>query len=110
MAITDAYVYATNIAVSLKAKNKSITQAITDSDTELRRTQVKSVVSEARFMMNLSTSQNIFLVCFFWLFFRFIPTSEFMNQLTSADKSNKDYLENLDENHCSPEEQKNLKQ
>lgn len=110
MAITDAYVYATNIAVALKSKNKSVKQAITDSDTELRRTQAKSIVSEARFWCNVTTSQNVFFVFFNWLVLKFIPTNEFMNQLIQTDKSNKEYLLNLDENQCSLKQQESLMQ
>jgi len=109
MSITDAYVYATNIAVALRTKKKSLREAISDCDTEIRRKANESVVRDARSFCYATVSTN-FLVCWlFWLFCKFVPTSEFMNQIVKSDKSNRDYLHHLDHNQCSPKEQEALR-
>merc|ERR1712025_545945 len=107
-AITDAYVYATNIAVALKNKKKSLRDAIADCDTDRRRKSSKRVVKGARMMCNLTTSTNPFWTSLLYLYSRFAPKSEFMNQISNGDKSNRDYLKDLDCNHCSPKDQKLL--
>jgi len=110
MAITDAYVYATNIAVALKSNGKILREAIADSDTDNRRVQAKGVVKEARFLNNLFTSINPFVTTLMYLFQRFAPTSVLMNEIVKTDRSNRDYLRHLDETHCSPKQQRGLRQ
>merc|ERR1712070_957586 len=46
MAIADAYVYATNIAMALGPHQKTLREAIRDSDTDRRRKQAKSVIRQ----------------------------------------------------------------
>jgi 2-polyprenyl-6-methoxyphenol hydroxylase-like FAD-dependent oxidoreductase len=108
MAIADAYIYATNIALALKNKKKSLRDAIADCDTDRRRESSKRVVKEARMMCNLTTSTNPFLTTLLYLYSRFAPKSEFMNQISKGDKSNRDFLKDLDYNHCSPKDQQLL--
>jgi len=110
MAITDAYVYTANIAVALKNKKKSLRDAIADCDTDSRRNSAKRVVKDARMICNLSTSTNPFMTTLLYLYCRFAPTREFMNQISKTDKSNLDFLQDLDVNHCSPKEQEGLQQ
>jgi len=110
MAFTDAYVYATNIALALKTDRKSLREAIDDSDTNDRREQAKRVVKDARFYCDLFTSTNPFVTTILYLFSRFAPSSEITNSVVNMDASNVDYLKHLDENHCSPKEQEGLRQ
>merc|ERR1712174_96768 len=60
MAIVDAYVYATNIALALKNNKKSLRDAIAHCDTDSRRKSAKRVVKQARMLCNLTTSTNPF--------------------------------------------------
>ena len=110
MAITDAYVYATNIAVALHGKTKSLKEAISDCDTDQRRMTVKSVIKSARMACDFSVSQNIFVVIIVWLFSKFSSSNTIMNQFSKSDKSNKDYLIHLDENQCSVKQQVAMRQ
>lgn len=110
MAIVDAYVYATNLAVALKTKKKSLEQSISDCTTGNRHGEAKKLVEDARIGCTMMTSQNIFLYWFMFLFIRLASTSSFMNQIISQDKSNSDFLKLLDEEHCSPKEQESMSQ
>merc|ERR1711935_530011 len=99
-----------NIALALKNKKKSLRDAIADCDTDSRRKSAKRVIKDARMMCNLSTSTNPFWTTLLYLYSRFAPTREFMNQISKTDKSNRDFLQDLDVNHCSPKEQEWLQQ
>jgi len=110
MAIADAYVYATNIAVTLQTKTKSLRDAIADCDTDRRRKQAKKVIRTARVSCDFFGSQNLVVSSLLRLYVRFAPNKEFINQAVRADKSNRDYLKHLDENHCSVKEQEALRQ
>merc|ERR1712146_731564 len=106
MAITDAYIYATNIALALKKDStKSLSDAISDSDTIQRRREAKNVVRQARFFCNLFTSPNIIMIWIMWLYAKLAPMSEIMNQVENTDKSNAAFLKSLDEKQCSVNEQ-----
>merc|ERR1711862_749160 len=78
MAIADAYVYATNIAVSKKNKT-SPREAIRKSTTAQRHKSSKSTVKMARLMCKYS------------------PVSFIVGQVDDSDKSNSDFLKYLDE-------------
>merc|ERR1712232_432407 len=65
MAIADAYVHATNIAVSLKNK-ESPQEAIRRSATAERRRGSKKTVQTARFVCKLFTSRNWFVCRFLY--------------------------------------------
>jgi hypothetical protein len=108
MAIADAYVYATNIAVAKKNK-KAPREAISKSNTADRHKGSKNTVKMARSMLTLFTSQNYFLCWLAYLMTKFLPSSYFANAIDDGDKSNSDFLKFLDENCCSPKEQVLLK-
>lgn len=108
MSIADAYVYATNLALALKAKSKSVQDAISDSNTEHRAKGAKTVTNLARFWCNLLVSQNIFVYWMLFLYTKFASAKELMGQMEKADDSNRDFLKHLDENNCSPKEQKSM--
>jgi len=109
MAITDAYIYATNIALALNSKTKSLKEAISQCDTDIRRRGAKSVVRDARLFCYLAVSQNLLAMFAMRLFAKFAPDSEFMNQIARTDESNRHYLAHLDEKLCSPKEQEALR-
>merc|ERR1712070_377943 len=75
MAITDAYVYATNIAVALKSQKMTLKEAISDCDTESRRKSAKSIVKDARLFCNLAISPNPVVMALFYLYAKFAPDS-----------------------------------
>jgi len=108
MAITDAYVYATNIAVSKKNK-ESPREAILKSTTAQRHKSSKSTVKMARFMCKLFTSQNRFVCWLMYLVCKYSPVSFIVGQVDDSDKSNSDFLKFLDESCCTPKEQEVLK-
>jgi len=110
MAISDAYVYATNIAVALKSQKMTVKEAISHCDTKSRRKSAKSVVKGARLFCNLAVSQNPVVMALFYLYFKFAPDSEFINQIVQTDKSNREFLKELDEQRCTPEEQTAMRQ
>lgn len=110
MAITDAYVYATNIAVALKSQKMTLKEAISDCDTESRRKSAKSIVKDARLFCNLAISQNPVVMALFYLYAKFAPDSEFINQIVQTDKSNREFLRELDEQCCTPKEQTAIRQ
>jgi len=110
MAITDAYVYATNIAVALQTKTKSLKEALSDCDTDYRRKTVKSIVKNARRLCDLSISQNFVVVSLTRLVCKLVSAKAIMNQFDRADKSNRDYLIHLDESQCSIKQQVFLRQ
>merc|ERR1719330_1052952 len=110
MAITDAYQYATNIAVALNSKTKNLKEAISQCDTDSRRKQAKSVVRQARLFCYFGVSQSILPMSFMRLFTKFAPAEEFMNQITQTDTSNRHYFAELNEKYCSPKEQEALRQ
>jgi len=110
MAISDAYVYATNIAVALQTKTKSLKEAISDCDTDYRRKTVKSIVKSARMNCDLGTSQKFWAVSLMQLFSKVASTNFIMSQFIKPDKSNKDYLIHLDESQCSVKQQVSLRQ
>ena len=105
MAISDAYVYATNIAVALKSNKKTLKEAITHCDTESRRKSSKKIVKMARLFCNLGISQNPVIMCFMYLYAKFAPDSEFISLIEQTDDSNVALLKELDEERCIPEEQ-----
>jgi 2-polyprenyl-6-methoxyphenol hydroxylase-like FAD-dependent oxidoreductase len=108
MAIADAYVYATNIALAKKA-NRAPREAIAKSNTADRHKGSKTTVKMARSMLTLFTSQNCFVCWLTYLMTKFLPSSYFANSIDDGDKSNSDFLKFLDENCCSPKEQELLK-
>merc|ERR1719330_1409018 len=108
MAIADAYVYATNIALAMKKKT-SLRQAISDSDTASRQKEAKALVEMARFTGKLLTSQNFFLCWINYIMCKYLPANKIVGTIEESDESNHNYLKFLDENHCSPEEQEGLK-
>jgi len=110
MAISDAYVYATNIAVALQTKTKSLKEAISDCDTDYRRETVTSVIKSARFNCDLGTSQNFAAVYLMRLVLKLASTNTIMSTFIKPDKSNKDYLIHLDESQCSVKQQVSLRQ
>lgn len=110
MAISDAYVYATNIAAALKSKKTTLKEAISYCDTESRRKSAKSVVKGARLFCNIAISQNPVVMALMYFYARFAPDSEFVNQIVQTDKSNREFLKELDEKHCTPKEQTAMRQ
>ena len=110
MAIVDAYVYATNIAVALKSKNKTLKEAISHCDTKSRRKSSKKTVKLARTFCNLAVSKNPIFIGFMYLYTRFAPESEFIGLIDQTDNSNREFLAELDEKRCTPEEQVALRQ
>jgi len=108
MAIADAYIYATNLAVALNKNSKSARDAILDSSTEHRHKGATIIVKFARNVCNILVSQKRFWYWFFYLFTRYAPSKYLMNQMEQADDPNKDFLKHMDENICSPEEQKSM--
>jgi hypothetical protein len=110
MAITDAYVYATNIAVALQTKTKSLKEAISDCDTDYRRKTVKSIVKNARRYCDLQISQNFVVVFLMWLICKLVSAKAIMSEFDRSDKSNRDYLIHLDESQCSVKQQVLLRQ
>jgi len=108
MAIADAYIYATNLALAQKAKTKGVQDAIADSNTSHRHKGAKVVVQLARMWCNILVSQNIFLYWFLYLYTKFASAKELMSQMEKADDSNRDFLKHLDENVCSPKAQEGM--
>ena len=108
MFLADAYIYATNLALALQKKEKSVQGAIFDSSTEHRQKGVKVLVKLARNVCNILVSQKRFWYLFFYLFTRYAPAKYLMNQMEQADDPNKDFLKHLDEKIYSPEEQKSM--
>merc|ERR1739845_223372 len=104
MAIADAFVYATNIAVS-KKNNKSPREAILKSTTADHHKGSKDTVKMARFMCKLFTSQNRFVCWIMYLVCKWSPTSAIVGQVDESDKCNSDFLKFLDEDCCTPKEQ-----
>lgn len=112
MAITDAYICATRIAFALKNNKKydgtsrtsSIPSAITSFDTSYRREQSKKVVKQSRSMEKMFLSSNPLICWFLRLYCRFASMSEFTSQVESFDKSNREFLQVLD-NEYDREEQ-----
>lgn len=104
MAITDAYVYASSIGAAYTTKKKTMAETIADTDTNLRRQQASKIVQDARFICNLTCSQNILYTSAMWLYMKFAPSDTFLNQMVEFDKSNNDYLKQLDEGTYSPKE------
>ena len=110
MAISDAYVYATNIAVALHTQSKSLQEAVSDCDTERRRKQAKVVVKDARMFCDMGNSTSLLMIWFMRVYTKLAPTRELVSQLVKTDKSNREFLKNLDEKHCSLKEQQALRQ
>jgi len=110
MAILDAYVYATNIALALKSQKMTVKEAISHCDTESRRKSAKSVVKEARLFCNLAISQNPVVMAFMYLYTKLAPDSEFISLIVQTDKSNREFLKELDEQRCTPREQTAMRQ
>ena len=110
MAITDAYIYATSIAVALKNNKKSIQEAIAGCDTDKRRDEAKGIVKSARLYCNLFVSTNPVVTTLVWLYGKFASSTELTSQIVIMDASNKDYLEYLDGKICSPKEQEELRE
>lgn len=109
MAIADAYIYATNIAVALLTKKKSLRQAIVDSDTGFRRKEAKKVVRGAREFCDMSLTRNPFVVAVFRLYAKYASARELVSQIVKTDKSNRHYLKHLDGKICSATEQEALR-
>jgi len=110
MAIADAYVYATNIAVALHSHSKSLKEAISRCDTDSRRQSAKSVIHGARLFCYLSISNNPVTIFFMWLFAKLAPDKEFIDQIVMTDQSNRDFIAELDQKQCSPKEQEAFRQ
>ena len=97
MAITDAYVCATRIALAIKQKKiDSIPNAISSFDTQYRRNQSKKIVLQARSYQNAFISSSKFLCWFIRFYVRFAPNSELTDKTDSFDKSNREFLKALD--------------
>ena len=92
----------------MKHKKKSVQEAVSDSSTEHRQKGAKVLVKLARNVCNVLVSQRFFWYSFFYLFTRYAPAKYLMNQMEQADDPNKDFLKHLDENICTPEEQKSM--
>ena len=109
MAICDAYVYATNIALAQnKDSNNSLTplrQAMDKSDTNFRRRSAKKVIKEARWACIAAISSNWFVRNFMKLYAKHASTEEFMDQFARTDRSNREYLRYLDTTICSRQKQ-----
>jgi len=108
MAIADAYVYATNIALAQRDQ-RAPREAISKSNTSDRHKGSKTTVKMARSMLALFTSQNLFVCWLSYLMTKFLPSSYFANSIDDGDKSNRDFLKFLDENCRSPKEQEVMK-
>lgn len=108
MAIADAYVYATNIALATKRKTSPM-EAISKSNTSDRHQGCKATVKMARFMCTMLTSQNRAVCWLMYIMCRFFPASTIANSIEDGDKSNNDYLKYLDEQCCNPKEQELLR-
>ena len=118
MAITDACICATRIAFALKnnknnkkydgtgssCSSSSIPSAIAFFDTSYRREQSKKVVKQSRSIQNMFLSSNPLICWFLRLYCRFASMSEFTGQVESFDKSNREFLQVLD-NEYDREEQ-----
>mmetsp|Transcript_1318 Transcript_1318/g.2998 ORF Transcript_1318/g.2998 Transcript_1318/m.2998 type:complete len:111 (-) Transcript_1318:200-532(-) len=102
MAITDAYVYATSLAVARATQKKTIPEAVADSDTPVRHQQASQLVQHARFGCNMTTSQNLLTTNLMWLYMKYGSSEAFVNQKIEFDESNRDYLKQLDEGVYSP--------
>lgn len=111
MAIADAYVYATNIAVALrsKTKKKSLRRAVADSDAAFRRRDAKKVVVQARDFCRFSITRNPLLGGLLRLYARCASSRELVGQVVKTDKSNRRYLRHLDEKVLSVSEQEALR-
>ena len=111
MAICDAYVYATNIALARNntenkdGNNPSLRQAMDKSDTNFRRRSAKKVIKEARWACIAAISSNWFVRNFMKLYAKHASTEEFMDQFARTDRSNREYLRYLDTTICSRQEQ-----
>ena len=112
MAIADAYVYATNIAVALrsKTKKKSLRRAVADSDAAFRRRDAKKVVVQARDFCQFSITRNPLLGALLRLYMRCASSRELVSQVVKTDKSNRHYLKHLDKSLCGPKQQEELRQ
>lgn len=110
MAIADAYIYATNIAVALQTKSKTLREAIVDSDQAFRRKEAKGVVKTARQFCDYSVSQSRLTIGIVKLYSKYAPTSELISQVVRTDKSNRHYLKHLDSKLCSTKQQEALRQ
>lgn len=105
MAIADAYVYATNIAMTYKMKKKSLPEAISECSTDSRHKESKTTVGIARTACNILTSQRLFWYSLVYLYCRFASAKELMSQMEKGDDSNRNFLKHLDEKICNPKEQ-----
>lgn len=120
MAICDAYVYATNIALALQTTNttpktsttttQKLQDAMTRSDTDSRHKQVNKCIRAARRLNKLAASRNFFVRSLLYLSSKLVPTEDVMNLAAKTDASNRNYLKHLDEKLCSPKEQESLMQ
>merc|ERR1712048_381717 len=59
---------------------------------------------------NLTVKSTLPIILFSRLYIKLAPSSDLIYQIVKTDRSNRDYLKQLDEVPCSPKEQEALRQ
>jgi len=101
MAIADAYVLSTRIAMTVKAGDNqaiAIPKSISAYDTSQRCESVKAVVKAARDLTNMSISSNPFICWMMRVTFGTLPLSWILDA-TKYDKSNDQLVKKLQEDY-----------
>ena len=100
MAIADAYVLATRIAMASKADDgKAVQKSILAFDSIHRRESVKKVIKSARSFTKVFISSNRFTCWMIRVVFSVVPLSWILNDVVKYDKSNKQLVEKLEEDY-----------
>mmetsp|Transcript_7860 Transcript_7860/g.9104 ORF Transcript_7860/g.9104 Transcript_7860/m.9104 type:complete len:105 (-) Transcript_7860:531-845(-) len=102
MAIADAYVVSTRIAMAVKAGDNqavAVPKSISAYDTSQRRESVKAVVEAARGLSNASLSSNLFISWMLRIALGVLPISWILNDVMKYDKSNNQLVQKLQEEY-----------
>jgi 5-methylphenazine-1-carboxylate 1-monooxygenase len=91
MAIVDAYVVASRLA-----KHSSLSDVLTNYDTQSRKSSVRKVIHRARTIGSISASTNPLTCWIMKTFIKFLPVSWLFADLMSGDQSNHDLVATLD--------------
>lgn len=102
MAIVDGFVVAKRLSAAIRKKNhsnestsemmSSIQQALIDFDSKKRRKETNVVIHKSRKYGRLGCSKNRFTTWAFRTVLKYMPPSALIGEITSGDKSNKNFL------------------